>query len=45
MIGFPFASFGAIWLKAMGIHLPMARLESPVRIAGSPEMMPLKTVG
>ena len=42
MIGFPFASFGATWLKAMGIHFPMARLESPVRIAGSPEMIPSK---
>ncbi len=29
----------------MGIHrMPIARLENPVRIAGSPEMMPLKTV-
>src|SRR5208283_1226128 len=43
--GFPDASLGAAWLYATGIHLPMARFERPVRIAGSPEMMPLKTAG
>ena len=43
--GLPDASLGAAWLYATGIHLPIARFESPVRIAGSPETMPLKTVG
>ena len=43
MIGLPSAPFGAIWLNATGIHLPIARFESPVRMA--PEMIPLKAVG
>src|ERR1039458_2911416 len=45
MSGFPDASLGAAWLYATGIHLPMARMERPVRIAGSPDTIPLNTVG
>ena len=44
-IGLPVASFGAIWFSVTGIHCPIARLDSPVRIAGSPEMMPSKISG
>ena len=45
IIGLPSLSLGAIWLNATGIHWPIARFESPVRMAGSPEMIPSKLVG
>src|ERR1035437_3625910 len=43
--GLPEVYLGAAWLYATGIHWPMARLERPVRMAGSPETMPLKASG
>jgi len=46
--GLPEVSLGAAWLYATGIHWPMARLERPVRMAGSPKRFrrrPLDSAG